>query len=401
MLNSIKRIIPKSVFKFFQPFYHLMWPALGAIIYGSPSKKIKIVGVTGTKGKTSTTEFINAILETAGYKTALLNTIRFKVGENSHPNMYKMSMPGRLFVQRFLRDAVKAKCDWAIMETTSEGMAQFRHLFLNLDAGIFTGLEPEHIESHGSFENYLKAKLKLPEALQKSSKKNKIMISNVDNEHGEKFLQYKCDKKHAFHFSDTKLKPEIPGEFMVLNAGLAEAFAKHIGISEEEIAKGVASLRSIPGRVKFIKVSPAQDFDVVVDYAHTPGSLEALYKAFPDKKKICVLGNTGGGRDTWKRPVMGRIADTYCDEIILTNEDPYDEDPRQIVDEMAVEMKKRPEIIMDRRVAISDALRRAEAGDIVLITGKGTDPYIMEAKGKKIPWNDENVAREELERILK
>jgi len=401
MLSFFKKIIPKPIFEFFQPAYHLLWPILGVVLYRFPSKKIKIVGVTGTKGKTSTTEFINGILEASGQKTAVLNTIRFKVGDNSRPNLFKMSMPGRLFVQKFIADAVKAKCDWVIMETTSEGMRQFRHLFIDFNAGIFTGLEPEHIESHGSFENYLQAKLKLPQALAKSAKRPRVMIANCDSEYGEKFLQFDADEKVAFHLKDTKLRPEIPGEFMVLNAGLAEAFAKSQNISSEMIALGIASVKSIPGRVKFVKINEKQNFDVVIDYAHTPGSLEALYKAFSDRRKIGVLGNTGGGRDTWKRPVMGKIASQYCDLVILTNEDPYDENPEQIVKEMTVEMVKKPEVIMDRREAIAHAIAKAKSGDIVLITGKGTDPFIMGANGSKLQWSDEKVAKEELEKFLK
>ena len=126
----------------------------------------------------------------------------------------------------------------------------------------------------------------------------------------------------------------------------------------------------------------------------------ALYSAFPNQRKICVLGNTGGGRDTWKRPEMGRIADEICEKVILTNEDPYDEDPRAIIDAMAQGMKRTPEIIMDRREAIRAALRAAQPGDAVLVSGKGTDPFIMGARGTKIPWSDADVVREELERLL-
>ncbi|HYF29045.1 MAG TPA: cyanophycin synthetase, partial [Candidatus Paceibacterota bacterium] len=146
------------------------------------------------------------------------------------------------------------------------------------------------------------------------------------------------------------------------------------------------------------RIEEGQGFQAVVDYAHTPDSLAALYSAYPGRK-ICVLGNTGGGRDTWKRPEMGRIADEACDEVILTNEDPYDEDPRAIVEAMAAGMKRAPKIIMDRREAIGAALSLARPGDAVLITGKGTDPYIMEANGKKTPWSDAAVVREELKKL--
>src|SRR6185369_569965 len=156
-------------------------------------------------------------------------------------------------------------------------------------------------------------------------------------------------------------------------------------------------LPPVRGRVE--RIEAGQNFIAVVDYAHTPDSLRALYSAFASKRKICVLGNTGGGRDTWKRPEMGRIADETCDKVILTNEDPYDEDPRAIVDAMAAGMKRAPEIIMDRREAILAALRAARPGDAVLISGKGTDPYIMGPNGSKTPWSDAEVVREELARL--
>jgi UDP-N-acetylmuramoyl-L-alanyl-D-glutamate--2,6-diaminopimelate ligase len=400
VLQTIKKIIPKKLFEALAPSYHYAWALLSAVVYGFPSRQIKIVAITGTKGKTSTTEFVNGILEADGKKTSLMNTIRFKVGNTSRANLYKMSMPGRMFVQKFIADAVRAKCDWLILEVTSEGIKQFRHRFIDFDAVIFTGLEPEHIESHGSFENYLATKLKLPEALAHSSKRPRVVVANGDSEYGEKFLKFEAEEKVAFHLSDTKLEPAIPGKFMVLNAGLAEAFAKTQNISEETISRGVASVTSISGRVEFVRAG--QDFDVVVDYAHTSGSLLELYKTFDNRKKICVLGNTGGGRDKWKRPEMARVADTYCDEIILTNEDPYDEAPDKIIEEMLSGFKLHaPTIIMDRREAIAEAISRARSGDAVLITGKGTDPYIMLAKNKKLPWSDFKVAKEELEKLNK
>jgi UDP-N-acetylmuramoyl-L-alanyl-D-glutamate--2,6-diaminopimelate ligase len=141
--------------------------------------------------------------------------------------------------------------------------------------------------------------------------------------------------------------------------------------------------------------------DIIVDYAHTPDSLKALYSAFPAKKKICVLGNCGGGRDKWKRKAMAEIVDQYCAEIILTDEDPYDDEPREIVEEMAkYTNKNKTEIVMDRRLAIASAIKLAKTGDLVLITGKGTDPYIMRKNGKKEPWSDAKVVKEELEKTF-
>ena len=182
LLRIIKKIIPRNIFSFFQPAYHYLFALLAVLVYRFPSRKIKIVAITGTKGKTSTAEIVNAILEEAGYKTALAGTLRFKVGDEEERNLYKMTIPGRFFVQRFLRRAVNAKCDWVIIEMTSEGARQFRHKFIDFDALIFTNLSPEHIESHGSFEKYKDAKLSIARALANSPKRPRIIIANADNE---------------------------------------------------------------------------------------------------------------------------------------------------------------------------------------------------------------------------
>lgn len=423
MKELIRKIVPEKIFRKLQPPYHFLLALLGALIYNFPSKKIKIVGVTGTKGKTSTTEMVNAILEKAGYRTALAGTLRFKIGDSSRPNLFKMTMPGRFFMQRFIKDAVKEGCDWAVIEMTSEGAKQWRHKWIYLDALVFTNLSPEHIESHGSFEKYLKAKLSIGKALEHSPKKNKTVIANKDDIYGKDFLSlsvsnrypfslvdaepYSADKEGiALTFQGEKIVSPLNGLFNIYNILASATFASAIGIPTKTVAEAIKTLEQIRGRVEFIKIEneilkKKQDFDVIVDYAHTSDSLEKLYQAFEGRKRICVLGNTGGGRDKWKRPEMGAVADKYCEQIILTNEDPYDENPEGIVNEMMGGIKNSPcEKIMDRREAINQALRKAQSGDVVLITGKGTDPYIMGAKGSKEKWDDATVAREELLKIL-
>ena len=181
ILSSIKKVVPKSVFDFLRPIYHYKLALLGTLVYRFPSRKIKVVGVTGTKGKSSVVEILAAILEKAGFKVASQSTVRFKIGKEIRRNLFKMTMPGRFFIQKFLRQAVGAKCDYAVIEITSEGARQYRHKFIALDALIFTNLAPEHIESHGGYEKYLDAKLSIARALSKSSKKTKFMIANADD----------------------------------------------------------------------------------------------------------------------------------------------------------------------------------------------------------------------------
>ncbi len=414
-LSSIKRIIPKSIFGFFQPAYHWSLAFLAVLLYRFPSRKIKVVAVTGTKGKSSTVEILNAILEEAGYKTAASNTIRLKVGNDSKPNLHKMSMPGRFSIQRLLRQAVSAKCDYAIIEMTSQGALLYRHLFIDLDALIFTNLSPEHIEAHGSYENYVKSKLAIAAALEKSSKANKVLVVNSDDKESARFLEYDASQKISycakdaepyeikkegidFTFNGNSTHSPLSGRFNLYNVLAAATFAHSQGVKDEIIIRAIEKFGSIPGRVQ--KIKSDKGFEVVIDYAHTPDSLEKFYQVFKNTRNICVLGGTGGGRDTWKRKEMGRIADKYCNEIILTNEDPYDEDPKQIVDQVAEGIAiHKPTIIMDRREAIHEAIKRTNSGDSVLITGKGTDPFIMGPKGTKLPWSDAEVAEEELKYV--
>ncbi len=412
ILEIGRKIIPTKIFHMAQPVYHYLLAFAGAVYYGFPSRKIFVVAVTGTKGKTTVTEIINKILEETGEKTALLNTIHFKVGDKYTRNLFKMTMPGRFFIQRFLRSAIKANCKYAILEMTSEGAKQFRHKFISFDTLIFTNIAPEHIEAHGSFENYLNAKLKIAKTLESSLKKNRTMIVNIDDKYAPKFLDIKVDKKLAFSLADAKpytatekdtiltidgkkIKTKLVGEFNIYNILAGITFAKHRNINFDIIKNALEEFGGVAGRVE--RIEGGQNFTVIVDYAHTKESLEELYKAFGKSDKICVLGNTGGGRDKWKRPDMGKVADTYCKHIILTNEDPYDENPMQIIEDVAQGITKQsPKIIIERRDAIRKALTLAKENDIVLITGKGTDPYIMEANNKKTLWDDRDVVKEEL-----
>lgn len=412
LLRTTEKFIPKKLYKAGQPVYHWLLALAGAVRYGFPSRHINVVGITGTKGKTTTSELVAGVLRAAGYKVALANGIHFVLGDEEERNKYKMSMPGRFFVQHFIKRAVDAKCDWLVLEMTSEGAKQFRHKWIDLDAFIFTNIEPEHIESHGSFENYQNAKLSLAESLKKRTKETHL-IANRDDELTKRFVQIGAAHNHTFSIEDVRpykadhgielrvdgstIYSKLHGDFNVKNILAALTFGNAIGITTAALKQGIESVERVPGRTEQVIATP---FEVYVDYAHTPESLRALYSSFTSQKKICVLGNTGGGRDTWKRPEMARIADEYCDQIILTDEDPYDEDPQTIVDAMRVAISNTPcDIIMDRRSAINTALRKAKKGDVVLITGKGTDPYIMRANGRREPWSDREVVLEEMSSI--
>ena len=397
--SLIKKIIPSS----FLSFYHYLMALTGAIIFGFPGKNrnLKIIGVTGTSGKSTTVDFITRIFEEAGNKVASISSIRFKVADKEWENKYKMTMPGRLVIQKFLKQAQNAGCNYIVLEVTSEGIRQFRHKFIDFDAVVFTNLTPEHVESHGSFENYRNEKLKLF----KETKNNHVI--NTDDQNAKYFLDIPAKQKIKFSINDVKnvdftngvsfqildVKFQIPiiGKFNIYNALAAICVARTYGINLETCERALERVRGISGRMEVVSENPIK---VIVDYAHTPEQLEVVYKTFQGKNLVCVLGSCGGGRDKWKRPVLGQLAAKYCKEIIITNEDPYDENPEEIINQVAVSAGPNASKILDRKEAIRKAIEIAKPGEVVIITGKGSEPWMCIENGKKIPWDDRKIAKE-------
>ncbi|MCL5017038.1 MAG: UDP-N-acetylmuramyl-tripeptide synthetase, partial [Patescibacteria group bacterium] len=382
---------------------------LGNVIYRNPSRDIFVLGVTGTKGKSTVVELVNAIMEGAGKRTAIVSSVRFKIGTEERENHTGMTMPGRFFIQRFLREAVDKECQYAFVEVTSQGVAQFRDRFINFDAGILTNLQPEHIEAHGSFENYRECKINFFKNIAHlSSKYNKTFLINSDARDSEMFSRavVGCGRTIFYNKKDIdkmKWKIKLLGDFNLENIAAAVAFARSQNIDWETIKNVIENFDGVPGRLEFVQKDP---FAIVIDYAHTPDSLENVYQAIKKNistkknkgKMICVLGCAGGGRDSWKRPVMGEIASRYCDEIVLTDEDPFDDDPEIIVNEIAEGIikssyNKKFKKIMDRRDAIRDAIGMAQKNDVVIVTGKGSEPYMRLAKSRKIPWSEKDVIK--------
>jgi len=411
----MKRIIRKIIPRFLISCYHFSLAFLGAVLYRFPSRKLKVIGITGTNGKTTVADLATRILEEAGIKVASVSSIRFKIGEEERINKLKMTMPGRLKLQRFLRKAVKKNCQYAVLEVTSEGILQHRHRFIYFDVAVFTNLTPEHIENHGSFDNYKKAKGELFRALNGKG----LSIINLDDKNADYFLGFPAgkkigygidfkerenietirasetdanSKKISFSVNNFNFNLQLPGRFNIYNALASIVSSK--GISFETCQKAFDKINNVPGRMEEVISEP---FRVFVDYAHTTDALLNVYSSLPKKtRKICVLGSCGGTRDKWKRPEIGKIAARFCDEIILTNEDPYDEDPNQIISQIESGIGNKKSIrVLDRREAIKKALTLARPGDIVIITGKGSEPWMCVARGKKIAWDDRKIAKEE------
>ncbi len=410
----MRKLIPK----FLLDWYHLFFALGGAAWYGFPSRKLIVIAVTGTKGKSTVCELLRAILTEQGHTVALASTIRFAVGGESERNLFKMTMPGRAYLQQFLRRAVNAGATHAVIEMTSEGAVQYRHRGIELDALVFTNLQPEHLERHGGMEAYAQAKLSLAAHLAASRKRPRYIVANADDAYGLRFLEAPVEVRVPFSLKDAEpysvddrgvrfvykggelMTAPLPGVFNLYNILAALALTEAMGVPRATAARALAHIPPVSGRAE--RVERGQPFAAVIDYAHTPDSLRALLDTYAGKKIICVMGSTGGGRDAWERPAMGTLADERCTAVILTNEDPYDEDPRNIVEAIATGFSHlKPDIILDRRAAIAHALAlaKAGAGEAVLVVGKGTDPYIMEARGKKTPWSDAQVVAEELQKL--
>ncbi len=392
-MNGLRKLFRKIYF--LHIFYHTAWVLLGAVFYRFPSKKIFVVGVTGTKGKSTTVELISFILEKAGKKTAAVSSVSLKIGGEISGNLTGNTMPGRFFIQKFLRRAVDNNCQYAVVEVTSEGVSANRHLFVDWQAAVFINLHPEHIETHGSFEKYREAKLKFF----RSAKK--LFFINEDDENADYFIKA-AGGKEIILFGKSELESNLVGDFNKYNVGAAVAFVKSQGVSDEIIKRAVSGFPGVPGRMEFVhRPTKEKPFTAVVDYAHTPDSLRNVYTTLRREseisKLICVLGAAGGGRDKWKRPEMGKIAAEFCDEVILTDEDPYNENPFSILEDIEKGFSENPNNktqmtklykILDRGEAIKKAVELAGVGDIVIITGKGSEKFIRVAKGKKMPWSD-------------
>ncbi len=387
----MKALLRKFVPEFLIGWYHFLLAFLGTVLYRFPARKLVVIGVTGTNGKSTTVDMISRIFQEAGLKIASLSSIRFQIRDKEWQNKLKMTMPGRFSIQKFLRQAVSEGCTHAVIEVTSEGILQHRHRFLNFSMAVFTNLSPEHIERHGSFEKYRAAKGKLFQAVKK------IHVINGDDENAQYFLQFPARKVITYSLADarnTKINLKLLGEFNLYNALAAISVAKEFGISLDVARRALENMEGVPGRMEEVIREP---FRVIIDYAFTPTALGKVYKTLKAKnnKLICVLGAAGGGRDSWKRPVLGGIAANYCDNVIVTNEDPYEEDPKEIMKQVAQGTRGKAEIIENRKEAIRKALSLANAGDTVIITGKGCEDSIAVKGGKKIPWDDRQVVREE------
>lgn len=444
-MHVLKKIIPQWI----KNIYHLKMAILANFWHGFPSRKIKVIGVTGTNGKTTTCQMIARILEEAGYKVAMITTINFKLAEKEWVNTTKFTTLSSFKVQEFIKDAVQAGCEYLVLETSSHALDQFRVWGINYQTAVITNLTREHLDYHRTMAKYREAKLKL-------FKKAKIAVVNLDMEKPEEFLRFKnknkflysCQAKQStgrgkversredqldssaalgmtlvkaenielganystYKVQNTAFKIHLPGLFNIENALAAACVGLSEGIGLEKMSQALAKIQGVPGRMEY--VPNTKGVNIIIDYAVTPDSLEKLYQLIlrikslgspTSKSKIIAVFGACGERDRGKRPIMGAIVSRCADHIILTNEDPYHEDPEQIISELEAgiknhELEKNFWKIMDRRAAIRKALRLAKPGDFVVVTGKGAEETMAMGE-KRIPWNDKRAILEEIEKM--
>ena len=426
ILRKIEKLIPKKLYRLVQPIYHFLLAITGTILYGFPAHKMIMVGVTGTKGKTSTANFIHSVLSETGQKIGLISTANIKIGEKDLPNKYHMSMPGRFILQKTLKQMRDAGCKYVVLEVTSEGVKQFRHLGLFLDVAVFTNLSPEHLASHGgSFEKYRAAKMRIFK--KKLFNSLKLVLVNEDDENAKFFLEASSaenikfsledvskieegDSGISFKYKGSDFKLNTLGKFNIYNALPAIILGERYELDFTQIQDGLSGLSLIPGRMEEIK--EGQDFKVIVDYAHEKLSMSNLLDTAKNLKKddnnkiIIVLGGDGGGRDEQRLYDMGKAVGEKADMVIVSNSDPYFDDEmtlsKKIADEAVRAGKVYNEnlfILLDRGEAIKKAVELAKKDDIVLLATRGS-LNTMSIKGKKVSSDDRLIVREVLKNLL-
>jgi len=445
---SLKRQLRQVSPEWLVNLYHLAQGVVAAVMYGFPAKKLRVIGVTGTNGKTTTAHLITAILEYGGRKVGMATTVDFQVGDRLVENNLKMTTVSPFMLQKLLSQMVKAGCDDAVLEVTSIGLDQHRLWGIPFQVAVFTNLTHDHLDYHQTMEQYRLAKEEL------FAHRPTLSVINIDDPAAEHFLGHTANRTVTYALKaqadlvgkkiyqrsggtdfvllargrQASISIPLPGEFNVYNALAAAGVGLGLGLSLEDVVEGLRSAKPVPGRMEV--VDRGQAFTAIVDYAHTPDALQKVYETIKPAvhgKLISVLGATGQ-RDKTKRPILGALAGRYADFVIVTNEDPYHEDPNAIIDEVAAgvprgrplrgryKIKKAGEEegdlsfkykdngediwwwrVPDRREAIAKALSMARPQDTVLITGKGAEK-VMAVGDKLIPFSDRAVLEELLQK---
>ncbi len=425
----IKKIIPAKIFWQIEPTGHLIEAFLTNLIYGFPLRNLKVIGVTGTNGKTTTTLLIHQMLNEAGFKVGFMSTIGYGYKDEFINQEHHMtSVSTKEMIQR-INKMKKQGIEWLVLETTSHALAQHRVYGVPYSIAVFTNLTHEHLAYHHTFERYRQAKVKLFSQTNSNKRGLQVGITNQDDPNspyftrkikhnlsygiesgdlkatkinlGQDSVQFETQYKNQTY----KIKCNIPGSFNVYNSLAATAVGIVLKLQPQQIEQGINRLKFVEGRMN--RIDQSQKFTVIVDYAHSPDSFEKLFKDIKPtvKGKLIVLFGSLGGGDKDKRPLQGELAGQFADYIYICEEDDRSENPEQIMTDIAEGIKRTGKqlnkdyfLIHDRPTAIKTALQKASDDDVVLLLGKGHEKTIEHADGEH-PWNETEVTIQALNEL--
>ncbi|TSC92135.1 MAG: Uncharacterized protein CEN92_109 [Candidatus Berkelbacteria bacterium Licking1014_96] len=441
MKQFLKKILPESV----KQFYHKIMADLSNIFYGYPSRKMIVIGVTGTNGKTTTCHFIYHILRRAGCRVGMMTTTTLAINKKKWVNSTRLTTFAPAELNKFLKKMVEAGCEYAIIETSSHAAIQYRTRGIAYDLCVITNITREHLDYHHTFEEYKTAKKQILELPIESFRKLHVLkqvVLNRDEANYEYLADIKADRKFRYGilrgdimaerinyrttssdflvktpFGRKRITINLPGRFNVYNALAAITTTVALAIDLETIRVGLLKTRGVPGRME--KISPEKklkkklNFNVIVDFAHTPDAFYQIFETIRNVDKnrlICVFGSAGE-RDKSKRPLLGNLASAHAQVIIITAEDPRSEEPETIMEEIkkgVLQGNKGKDfiegenlfLVEDRAKAIYKGLALAGEGDLVMILGKGAE-QTQDLKSGKIKWDDRKITRELLNKILR
>lgn len=427
--KTVKKMIPSGLFKTIEPYGHKAEAVLFHVLGGFPARGMKVIGITGTNGKTTTSYMVHRMLVEAGYKTGLMTTVAYGVNDDIRPQIHHMTnVPVPELVRR-LKWMKSQGVEWLVLETTSHALAQNRVWGVPYSIAVMTNVTHEHLDQHGTFENYRDAKRKLFQLTNRNHAGKRTGVINAEDPSAALFkrdithsVMYGVGKgdlqardvkltpggsryKAAYKGKELEIKCSLPGKFNVSNSLAAIAVGGVVGLSSEQIEQGIAALKRVEGRMD--PVDEGQDFDVIVDFAHTPDSFEKLFKDLKPAVtgKLIVMFGSAGRRDEAKRAIQGQLAAEYADEVIVTEEDDRDTDGQKIMEQIAGGAEKAGKIrdknlflVHDRTEAINFAISRAHKGDTVLLLGKGHEKTIERADGEH-PWDEIAAVRKALKNL--
>jgi UDP-N-acetylmuramoyl-L-alanyl-D-glutamate--2,6-diaminopimelate ligase len=433
LLNFGRKLIPRPLFRLGQPVYHWLLAISGNIIYRFPGRKIKVIGITGTNGKSTTVELVNSVLKTAGFKTGMISTIGIEIAGTRIDNTSNRTTLGRWQTPRFLRRMVKAGCEYAVIEVASEGIAWHRTWGIPFDVAVFTNLSPEHLNFHKTMVRYRNTKGKLfanlslgsykkKRILGKKVKIEKVSVVNADDKEANYFGAFPADRhifyglkkgelkaknlvsKEGISFTveyqgkNTPVNSALWGSFNAYNILAAWAVGLSQGIDQKKIKEGVAAVKKVSGRLE--EVPTGKGFRIFVDYAMTPDAYEMVFEELRriTKARLMTVFGAAGERDRTKRPVIGEVAAKKADYIILTDDEPYGEDPKKIIEEIETGVKKvtgaNYKVIPDRKKALGAIIKEAKSGDVIVVPGMGHEKFRNVGKNKRIPWDEVKIIQE-------